>query len=61
MDLNLTKNNEAGALSIELVFIVIMLVLVGIYIFSQLDIQAGNVSGDLSTATDGLPTVADGA
>jgi len=61
MDLNLTKNNEAGALSIELVFIVIMLVLVGIYIFGQLDIQAGNVSGGLSTATDDLPTVADGA
>lgn len=60
MNLNLQKSNEAGALSIELVFIVVMLVLIGIYIFTQLDAEAGNLVGNLTAADGNIETLADG-
>jgi hypothetical protein len=60
MSLYLIKNNEAGSLSIELVLIVIMLVLIGKYVFSQLDLQAGNLVSDLIIAEQTLPSFSDG-
>jgi hypothetical protein len=60
MELYLIKKNEAGSLSIELVFIVIMLVLIGKYVFSQLDLQAGNLVGNLITEQQTLPSFANG-
>ena len=49
MNLNLTKSNQAGSISVEILVVLVLLMGLGIYIFGQIDADVGTLLSNVAT------------